>query len=80
MHYSEYKNRYQGAVNLAGEKVKPGEYHSDTKCIDLMVPAGALEQLDDYELNLLKRDEPLPLSETQEQFDARKEAVLAKFE
>jgi len=38
VHYSVYKNEYENLVTENGEKVVKGEYHADTKEIDLLVP------------------------------------------
>lgn len=80
VHYGVYKREIEGAVNVRGERVIKGEYHADTKMIDLIVPEGKLLQLDSLELDLLKRDECYPFSETEEEFQAKKAALLARFE
>lgn len=80
VHYSVYKNEIEGAVNVRGEKAIKLEYHPETKSIDLIVPEGKLVKLNREERDLLKRDYALILSETEEEFQAKKAALLARFE
>lgn len=77
--YSVYKKKYAGAVNVKGERVRKGEYHDDTKEIDLEIPSGRLLVLSNSEKDLLKRNHPLPINETRQEFESKKAALLAKF-
>lgn len=81
VHYSEYKNNYQGFYNNKGQKVEAGEYHADDKTIDLLVPEGKLVKLSDKELFDLTNNRPNVFeNETEEDLEEKRVAVLARFE